>query len=234
LIIFFAEVTGQHAQLTMEESWHCSKVLRKKSGDQVQLIDGRGNFYEAVLDLVTEKKCTAKITHGPIAEDPLPYELHLAIAPTKQMDRTEWLIEKAVEVGISEISFFHSEHSEREVIKTERIMRIIESATKQSLRAKLPVQNEMVPLKELIKKVHSQQKYISHCVDLPKKDIREVDLSSGSITILIGPEGDFSRTEIDFALEKGFTGLSLGKARLRTETAGLFVCIAASVKSEVK
>src|SRR5690606_34265010 len=122
--VFIAVIEGQRGELTPEESWHCSKVLRKKVGDHVNLIDGVGNFYEAVLDLVSEKKCTVKIVRGPVHEDPAPYYLHLAISPTKQIDRIEWMVEKAVEIGVQELSFFTSKNSERTVLKIDRIQKI--------------------------------------------------------------------------------------------------------------
>jgi 16S rRNA (uracil1498-N3)-methyltransferase len=229
MIVFIAQVKGQRAELTPEESWHCSKVLRKSTGDAVKLIDGKGNFYDAVLDIVSEKKCTAKITYGPVPEDPALYHLHLAVAPTKQIDRTEWMLEKAVEIGLHEISFFYSERSERDVLKIDRMMKIVESAAKQSMHATIPVVNEMQTFRHFIKKSKADHKYIAHCTEKPKKLIRTIDFKKGSHLIMIGPEGDFTPAEIEDAREQQFEGLDLGNSRLRSETAGLYVCLAASI-----
>ena len=148
--IFIASVEKKLASLTSEESWHCAKVLRKKTGDKIQLIDGIGNFYEGVLEIVSDKKCTANLTSGPILQEKRNYYLHLAIAPTKQIDRIEWMIEKAVEIGIDEISFISCKNSERTVIKIDRIIKIVESAVKQSLQAYLPKINDLTSFKEII------------------------------------------------------------------------------------
>lgn len=229
--IFIATVQDKIATLTSEESWHCAKVLRKKAGDAIQLIDGKGNFYEAVLELVSEKKCTASITSGPVLQTKKNYYLHLAIAPTKQIDRIEWMIEKAVEIGIDEISFINCKNSERTVIKTERIHKIVESAVKQSLQAYLPKVNELMSFKEIINASKDDQKLIAHCYDSEKENLKQIDFKSKSTLILIGPEGDFSKEEVALALTNKFKAVSFGTNRLRTETAGLYVCQAASILS---
>ena len=153
--IFIASITDTLATLTSEESWHCTKVLRKKTGDKIHLIDGKGNFYEGVLEQVSEKKCTASVTNGPRAQAKRNYYLHLAIAPTKQIDRIEWMIEKAVEIGCDEISFIACKNSERTNIKTDRIVKIVESAVKQSLQAFIPKVNELLSFKEFIAKTQA-------------------------------------------------------------------------------
>ncbi len=229
--IFIATVNDKTATLTAEESWHCAKVLRKKTGDAVRLIDGIGNFYDGKLELVSDKKCVAVITSGPTAQLKRNYYLHLAIAPTKQMDRIEWMIEKAVEIGIDEISFMNCHNSERTVIKTDRIIKIVESAVKQSLQAYLPKINELTAFKEVVNSVSADQKLIAHCEDSEKAGIKQIDFKNRSTLILIGPEGDFSRDEIDLALKNKFKAVSFGENRLRTETAGLYVCQAAALLS---
>jgi 16S rRNA (uracil1498-N3)-methyltransferase len=229
--IFIATVEQKLATLTSEESWHCAKVLRKKSGDSIQLIDGLGNFFEAILEIVSDKKCTAKVTSGPILQPKRNYYLHLAIAPTKQIDRIEWMIEKAVEIGIDEISFISCHNSERTVIKTERIIKIVESAVKQSLQAYLPKVNGLVSFKEIVGSSRAEQNFIAHCYEANKVNIKSVDFKNKTSLILIGPEGDFSRDEVDVALKNNFKELSIGINRLRTETAGLYVCQAASILS---
>ncbi|MBA3683090.1 MAG: 16S rRNA (uracil(1498)-N(3))-methyltransferase [Bacteroidetes bacterium] len=229
--IFIASVIDKTGMLTSEESWHCAKVLRKKAGDAIQLIDGKGNFYEAILELVSDKKCTAKITSGPVLQAKRNYYLHLAIAPTKQIDRIEWMIEKAVEIGIDEISFINCKNSERTVIKTDRINKIVESAVKQSLQAYIPKINELVSFKELINAAIADQKLIGHCYEGEKQNIKQTDFKNRSTLILIGPEGDFAKEEVDLAINNKFKAVSFGQNRLRTETAGLYVCQTASILS---
>lgn len=229
--IFIATVEQKLATLTSEESWHCAKVLRKKTGDNVQLIDGMGNFYEGILELVSDKKCTANLTSGPILQEKRNYYLHLAIAPTKQIDRIEWMIEKAVEIGIDEISFISCKNSERTVIKIDRIIKIIESAVKQSLQAYLPKINDLTSFKEIINSKEANQKLIAHCYNEEKNDLKQMEFKNKSTLVLIGPEGDFSMDEVDIALKNNFKAVSFGSNRLRTETAGLYVCQAASLLS---
>ncbi|MBA2612217.1 MAG: 16S rRNA (uracil(1498)-N(3))-methyltransferase [Bacteroidetes bacterium] len=229
--IFIAVVDAGKGTLTSEESWHCTKVLRKKAGDPIQLIDGIGNFYEAILELVTDKKCIAKITSGPLLQPKRNYYLHLAIAPTKQIDRIEWMIEKAVEMGIDEISFIICQNSERTTLKQDRTLKIVESAVKQSLQAYLPKINELMPFKEIINSVKADQNLIAHCFDSEKENIKQIEFKNKSSLILIGPEGDFTKEEVSLALKNKFKAVSFGTNRLRTETAGLYVCQAASLLS---
>lgn len=229
--IFIATVNDKIGTLTSEESWHCAKVLRKTAGDSIRLIDGTGNFYEAVLELVSDKKCTANIISGPVLQKKRNYYLHLAIAPTKQIDRIEWMIEKAVEIGIDEISFINCHNSERTVIKTERINKIVESAVKQSLQAYLPKVNELISFKDLIASSNADQKLIAHCFESDKENIKQIDFKNKTTLILIGPEGDFSKEEVELALKNKYKAVSFGENRLRTETAGLYVCQAASLFS---
>lgn len=229
--IFIATVEQKLAALTSEESWHCAKVLRKKTGDKIQLIDGIGNFYEGVLEIVSDKKCTANLTSGPILQEKRNYYLHLAIAPTKQIDRIEWMIEKAVEIGIDEISFISCKNSERTVIKIDRIIKIVESAVKQSLQAYLPKINDLTLFKEIINSKEADQKLIAHCYNEEKNDLKQMEFKNKSTLVLIGPEGDFSMDEVDIALKNNFKAVSFGSNRLRTETAGLYVCQAASLLS---
>ena len=225
---FIATIQDTAALLTPEESWHCAKVLRKKNGEKIHLIDGNGNFYEGELISVTEKQCTAKVTAGPIIQKKKNYALHLAIAPTKQIDRIEWMIEKAVEIGIDEISFIHCKNSERTAVKTERIQKIVESAVKQSLQAFIPKVNALIPFKELLK-LENDQKWIAHCFNTPKQSIKLIDFKNKSTLVLIGPEGDFTMEEVKLAEISGFQSLDLGENRLRSETAGLYVCQAISI-----
>lgn len=227
--VFIATVQKQTGILTQEESWHCAKVLRKKAGDPVHLIDGVGNFYEGVLELVSEKESRVSIQKGPITQERRGYHLHLAIAPTKQIDRIEWMIEKAVEIGIDKISFVNCKNSERTTVKIERIKKIVESAVKQSLQAFIPEVKELRSFKDLVEKATEEQKLIAHCFDLPKKNIKSFKFGGLSTLILIGPEGDFSMEEVQLAQQNNFDSISLGSSRLRSETAGLYVCQAVSL-----
>ena len=228
--IFIATINDQLGLLTAEESWHCSKVLRKKAGDKVSLIDGLGNFFEGVLESVSERQCRVTISQGPNPQPKRSYFLHLAIAPTKQIDRIEWMIEKAVEIGIDEISFLQCKNSERTVIKTERIVKIVESAVKQSLQAFIPKVNGLIPFSEVLKKT-ADQKLIAHCFEMEKADIKKIDFKGKSTLALIGPEGNFTLEEVNTAVVSGFETVSLGTNRLRSETAGLYICQAAALLS---
>lgn len=221
--VFIAHINGNTAELTAEESWHCTKVLRYKAGQAVHLIDGHGNFYVGALSLVNEKKCIADITSGPKTQTKHPYYLHIAIAPTKNIDRIEWMVEKAVEIGIDEITFLRCKNSERTVIKEDRIIKIAESAVKQSLQAYIPKINGLTNFSDILKS-DSDLKFIAHCEEQQKNSLKDFELKNRKSLILVGPEGDFSQEEIAQAKAAGFSELSLGENRLRTETAGLFVC----------
>jgi 16S rRNA (uracil1498-N3)-methyltransferase len=221
--IFIAHINSTMAELTAEESWHCTKVLRMKSGEKIHLIDGAGNFYEGELSLLNEKKCVATITEGPKTQAKHPYYLHLAIAPTKNIDRMEWLVEKAVEIGIDEITFMRCKNSERTVIKEDRLIKIAESAVKQSLQAYIPKINGLTNFSDVIS-VNADLKLMAHCEESTKKTIKDFEIKDRKSLVLIGPEGDFSKEEIAAAKTAGFSELSLGANRLRTETAGLYVC----------
>ena len=230
--VFIATVNDGYAVLGSEESWHCARVLRARSGSLVGLIDGAGNFYEGKLETVSDKKCTAVIIKGPVPQPRRNYYLHVAVSPTKQIDRIEWMVEKAVETGVDEISFITSKNSERTSLKRERMMKIVESAVKQSLQASIPKVNELLPVKNMFELSGYDQKLIAHCFDLPKKSIREISFSNKKSLVLVGPEGDFTVQEVQDAAKHNFNAVSLGRNRLRTETAGLYVCLAASILSE--
>jgi len=224
---FIANIVEQEAVLGPEESLHCCKVLRKKPGDAIQVIDGAGMFYEATLLVVSEKLCRAKLNGPGKAQDKRDYYLHLAIAPTKQIDRTEWMLEKAVELGIDEISLMRCHNSERTHLNADRMRKIIESAVKQSLQARIPKFQALIDFSVLLGEENYSQKLIAHCEPGDKLNIRQLHFKNQRSLVLIGPEGDFSNEEIKNALINGFQGLSLGETRLRTETAGLAVVQAA-------
>jgi 16S rRNA (uracil1498-N3)-methyltransferase len=195
-----------------------------KAGEKISLIDGKGNFYEGELTLVTDKKCEARIISGPKIQPVRSYYLHLAIAPTKQIDRIEWMVEKCVEIGIDEISFIQCKNSERIAVKTDRIVKIVESAVKQSLQARIPKVNELQAFGKFISSSNADVKLIAHCENSEKISLGKLELKNKSLLVMIGPEGDFTHEEIEAAEKNDFKVLSLGENRLRTETAGLYVC----------
>ena len=208
-------------ELPEEEAGHCLRVLRLGIGDEVMLTDGRGFFYQAVIAAATQKRCMVKIVSKTEQEPFWGGHLHLALAPTKNMDRMEWLAEKATEIGFDELTFLNCRFSERKVIKTDRIEKIVVSAVKQSLKARKPVVNEMTDFRKFMERDFSGQKFIAHCYEGEKPLLRDVLHPDEDAVILVGPEGDFSPEEVTLAMEKGFQPVSLGKSRLRTETAAL-------------
>ena len=220
-LFYCPELVNGFSHLSSEESKHCIKVLRNQEGDIIHLIDGQGNFYEANITIASQKKVAFEILRT-WEETPRSYSLHIAIAPTKNNDRFEWFIEKATEIGVDQITPIICAHSERKVIKNDRMAKIILSATKQSINAKLPILNQAISFNDFIKKDQNSDCFIAHCEQLEKTSLKNV-ISINS-TILIGPEGDFSPKEIDLALKNNFKPISLGNSRLRTETAGIVAC----------
>lgn len=207
-----------------EESRHITKVLRKVEGDILNLTNGKGYFFEAKLLSINPKRCTATLIKSE-KQDPLPYSLHLAVAPTKSNDRYEWFLEKATEIGITEITPIICDHSERKFIKKGRYEKIVQSAMKQSLKAYLPRLNPAVSFKKFItSNPNGDMKLIAHCCESEKQSLKLAIGSEKSILILIGPEGDFSKEEVLMSKNYGLTAISLGNSRLRTETAALVSC----------
>jgi 16S rRNA (uracil1498-N3)-methyltransferase len=229
--VFIGKVNGNTGELNEEESWHCARVLRSKPGEKINIIDGHGTSYEGILELVTDKKCTFKITGTALVQAKRNYYLHVAIAPTKQIDRIEWFVEKAVEIGIDEISFIQCANSERISLKRERIVKIVESAVKQSLQAFIPNVSGLIKYKSVLDQGEYDLKLIAHCFNGSKEELKKMDFKNKRILALVGPEGDFTLSEIQEALSAGFKEVSLGDNRLRTETAGLYVCQAVSLFS---
>lgn len=215
-------------QLSEEESKHAVRVLRLNVGDQVQLIDGVGGFYEAEIADAHPKRTQLRILNYTAEFQKPNYHLHIAVAPTKNIDRIEWFLEKATEIGIQEITPIISEHSERKEVKTERLNKVIVSAMKQSLKAYMPLLNEAISLDAFLNKAGEDmglKKAIAHCEEDAEKKYLNQEFERGQrYLILIGPEGDFSPSEIEKAISAGFIPVSLGEARLRTETAALYAC----------
>lgn len=221
--LFYAPDIAQTGELPADEAAHGVRVLRLQTGDSIQLTDGKGHFYTAVLTAATPKRCTVRLEEETTAQ-PRPFRLHLALAPTKNMDRVEWLVEKATEIGIDEISFLQTRCSERKQIKTERIEKIVVSAMKQSLKAYLPQVHEMRDLSAFLKQPFAGQKFIAHCHAGEKVLLKHAVNPGSDVLVLIGPEGDFTPDEVAQAVACGFVPISLGDARLRTETAALVAC----------
>jgi 16S rRNA (uracil1498-N3)-methyltransferase len=214
-----------------EESKHIIKVLRKKESDILFVTNGLGCLFKTEIALASDNKCTVNIISFEKQESS-KFHLHLAVAPTKMNERYEWFLEKATEIGIHEITPIICEHSERKVIKTDRFQKIIESAMKQSLHYYLPKFNEPISFKDFIKSQKSGQLFIAHCEETNKKTLKNELNPNEDVTILIGPEGDFSFKEIQLALENSFIPVSLGNTRLRTETAAIVACHSVVFKNE--
>lgn len=217
--------------LNETESKHAIKVLRLAVNDEVVLINGKGTFYFAKIISPHPKKCEVEIVNTKQEDNNKPH-IHIAIAPTKNNDRLEWLIEKATEIGITEITPIICDNSERKVLKIERLEKRAIAAMKQSLKATLPIINEACKLSELITKDFNNKKYIAHCYQGNQQHFKEIYIKNNNCLVLIGPEGDFSKTEVDIALKHNFKPISLGKSRLRTETAGLYICTAFNLINE--
>lgn len=223
-LFYTPDIKGDTYTLDHTESKHCIKVLRLTEGDIIHLIDGVGGFYTAEITDASPKACKIKCTEIIREFEKRSFKLHIAMAPTKNNDRTEWFLEKCTEMGIDQVTPLLCEHSERKVVKTERLNKIITSAIKQSLKAYHPVLEEMTKFKHLIKRPFEGQKFIAHCNPGEKTPLQDIYKENSNVLILVGPEGDFSPHEVEMAKEAGFKEISLGNSRLRTETAGIVAC----------
>ncbi|GGK28063.1 ribosomal RNA small subunit methyltransferase E [Yeosuana aromativorans] len=206
-----------------EESRHIAKVLRKTVGDILHITNGNGWLFTAEIVISDIKNCMATVVSKEFKRKH-NYTLHLAVAPTKMNDRYEWFLEKATEIGIDSITPIICDHSERKVLKLDRFEKILQSAMKQSLNCYLPKLNEAITFKEYIEKSHNGQLFIAHCEETDKKSLKQQLQPNQTVTILIGPEGDFSVKEIETALANHFIPVTLGNTRLRTETAAIVAC----------
>lgn len=212
-----------------EESRHIVRVLRKKEGDTLHITNGQGFLFSAEITSANDKKCVVTIVSSEEKKKNWNYHLHIAIAPTKMNDRFEWFLEKATEIGIDEITPLLCENSERKIIKPERFEKVIVSAMKQSLKFQMPKLNAAQKFSDFVSQSIEGIKFIAHCEETDKKTLQNQLQAANKITILIGPEGDFSTKEITKALQRQYIPLSLGENRLRTETAGIVVCNTVSV-----
>ena len=234
--LFYApDITPPLYTLGEEESKHCIRVLRLTVGDQLHVTDGKGNLHQCKIVEAHQHHCTIEVISTLTEYEKMPYSLTMAVAPTKNIERYEWFLEKATEVGVTRFVPIECEHSERRIIKYDREMRVITSAVKQSLKAYHPALDELTPLKKLIQAPFEGQKFIAHCADVGKAKsyLPSIIKKNENILILIGPEGDFSPEEINFALENGFEPITLGNQRLRTETAALTATIMTAVANSI-
>lgn len=234
---FYVPNATEHNELPTDEAIHAIRVLRLKIGDDIFLIDGKGNFYEAVVTLANSKHCLYEITQTLVQNKTWKGHIHLAIAPTKDISRIEWLVEKATEIGFDEISFLNCQFSERKNLRIDRIERIVISAMKQSRKAWKPIVNNMLSFEDFMQKEVTGQKFICHCYnEIEKTDFFSNINNSGlfeEITVLIGPEGDFSINEVHQALQQQYKSTTLGNSRLRTETAGLAAVLMANLANRI-
>jgi len=225
---FYVPDAANQTELPPDEAMHAMRVLRLKGGDELFLMDGIGNYYRAQVTIAATHHCYYEILEQMPQERQWQGRIHLAIAPTKMLERIEWMLEKATEVGFDEVSFVNCKFSERRVLKTTRLEKIVVSAMKQSRKAWKPIINEMVPYKRFFEEPQQGRKFIAHCYEeIPRTDLfdelRTIYKSSEQedVTVLVGPEGDFSIDEVKMALDAGYESVHLGESRLRTETAGL-------------
>ena len=221
---------NSYCTLDAEESRHAVRVLRLREGDDINVTDGRGNLYHCKIVDANDRTCVTEVTEQEFSILNSQFSIHLAVAPTKNPARMEWLVEKAVEMGVGEITLLQCDHSERSFLKTDRLEKLAISAMKQSLHLTLPRINPAVPLRDLLTTTNyplPTQRFIAHCdPDKPRTSLHEALLPGRDTVVLIGPEGDFSAEEIALALDSGFQPVSFGTARLRTETAALYAVAA--------
>lgn len=229
--IFYAQnISNQEAFLDGEESQHALKVLRLKPQDPVTVIDGQGTFYEGTIDSISKKGTTIQICNPKEDTSSLAQELHLAVAPTKNNSRIEWLLEKMTEVGMKTFTPILTQHSIRRTINEDRWHKILLSAAKQSQRALIPQLQPMTPFEDFIRHNHEGEKFIAHLDLNHSEEWASIQLNQKKVCILIGPEGDFSTDELTLAKQAGFKPITLGPKRLRTETAGLYAGIVYQTK----
>ena len=223
-LFYIPDISTDMQLLPSEQSAHCIKVLRLKQGDIIYLTDGKGGLHKTSIVLDHPKKCVIKIIESQQAVGKKDYKIHLAVAPTKNINRFEWFLEKATEIGIDEITPLLSAHSERKIIKPERLNKVITAAMKQSLKSYHPVLNEIERFEKFISTAEAGQKFIAYCSDTYADHLKDKYIKGGDVIVLIGPEGDFSTTEVELAIKNGFQPISLGPSRLRTETAAVVAC----------
>ena len=234
MYLFYEPNIKESLTLSEEESNHCVQVLRRTAGDEVVVTDGEGNIYHCVITNPHRKHCELRIERVETPEALHEGWIRIGIAPTKNIDRTEWAIEKCVEMGADEIVLLLCEHSERKTVNIERLQKIVVSAAKQSLKARFPI---LKPLTKMTDLTVAGDRFIAHCIEGykatdDKRALKDKIVRGHETTVLIGPEGDFSPEEVKWALEQGYEPVSLGAARLRTETAAIVACHTAVLINE--
>jgi 16S rRNA (uracil1498-N3)-methyltransferase len=227
-IFYIPQIVGNSVTLPEEESKHCIRVLRMVKGDAIQLVDGKGTLYHCSISDDNAKRCTVTINNIESEFGKRNFKLHIAIAPTKNIERIEWFLEKCTEIGIDEITPILCERSERKNINQERLERVVVAAMKQSVKAYLPKLNSLTPIDKLIQNATESTKLIAYCGDFQNIHAKKLIKTGKSILFLIGPEGDFSPSEVEKAVKNGFKVVGLGSSRLRTETAGVVACTLAN------
>ena len=223
-IFYTPDISGDNYTLNETESKHCIRVLRLEKGDGIILVNGRGGYFTSEIADPNPKRCLVNVVRSELNFGLRNYHVHIAIAPTKNMERIEWFLEKATEIGINRVSPLLCRYSERKEIKTDRLEKVMVSAMKQSLKAYLPQLDQFTRFSDFISQPFDGQKFIAHCDDRHRELLQNLVIPNQNYLILIGPEGDFSSEEIDMAIKAGFQPVSLGRSRLRTETAGVVAC----------
>ncbi len=227
-VFFVHELSGDLLSLPEEESRHCAKVLRLRPGDEVAVTDGKGLWALAAIEEAHPKSSLVKVIQRKEAYRKRPFRLHMAVAPTKSIDRFEWFLEKATECGIDEITPVFCAYSERRVIKPHRLEKILVAAMKQSLRAYLPKLNPAIELQDFLQHPVPEHAFMAHCAEGEKQTLAGSYQTGEDLTVLVGPEGDFSPAEIEAATDAGYRAISMGSHRLRTETAAMALCVQAN------
>ncbi len=231
-LFYTPDIAGETYTLSEEESKHCVRVLRLAEGDTIHLVDGKGGLYTAAIARARDKRCEVRVTSVQREFGKRSYRLHLAIAPTKNVERYEWFLEKITEIGVDEITPLLCERSERKVVKDERSEKVVTSAVKQSLKAYHPRLNAMTEFANFVAQEFDGVKCIAHCAEAPKALLKNALAAGQNVLVLVGPEGDFSPAEVALAKQNGFTEVSLGGSRLRTETAGVVACATVALVNE--
>jgi 16S rRNA (uracil1498-N3)-methyltransferase len=232
-IFFTPDIAGTSYTLDETESKHCIRVLRHQKGDELVLVDGKGGWHKALITDANPKRCNIEVIEHIKEFEKRSFHLHLAVAPTKNTDRLEWLLEKATEIGVDEITPLLCEHSERKQVNHERLEKVLVSAMKQSLKAFLPKLNNLTNFETFLKGTTEGTKLIAHCRNGEKTHLFNAIKKGESVIVLIGPEGDFSENEIEMAKKAGFGEITLGNSRLRTETAGMVAVQTINLANEV-
>lgn len=233
MALFYVPNIAAGNVLPEEESQHAVKVLRLQAGAEITIVDGVGGLYKARINRPHPKHCSFEIINSQLEVGKRNFKLHIAIAPTKNIERLEWFIEKATEIGIDEITPIVCRFSERKIVKEERLEKIIVSAAKQSLKAYFPKLNPLITFDQLMKCNEGSQKFIAHCYEADKRLLQTEISKTSDVLILIGPEGDFSPEEVEKAISLGFVPVSLGESRLRTETAGVVACHTVAIVNSI-